>query len=76
MEIRWINRGRMYVEINGRVLNVGGEAMLNHNPDYLIYARYVGWEDGGALAEEDKAALLDDVVQEAAKRDWKFEIDW
>jgi len=35
----------------------------------MIYARYINaWDDGTPLGEEKKTALLDQVVEEAARR--------
>jgi hypothetical protein len=64
--------------IDGRALVIGGE-ILGDVPDtvYVIYARYVtSWDDGTSLSDEERAELLDEVVDEAARRGWKFEIDW
>jgi hypothetical protein len=63
--------------VGRKTLHVGGEALLEGDPDYTIYADYIThWEDGTPLSEDEKAAILDDVVAEAARRGWKFEISW
>jgi hypothetical protein len=52
---------------------------LAHWPDisYVIYARWItAWDDGTALSDEERAELLNEVVDEAARRSWMFEIDW
>ena len=64
--------------IDGQVLRVGGE-IVGDWPDtgYVIYARYItAWDDGRTLSNEEQAELLDEVVDEAALRGWKFEIEW
>ncbi len=43
---------------------------------YVIYARYItAWDDGTTLSDEEQAELLDEVVDEAVRRGWKFEIE-
>lgn len=60
-----------------KTLRVPGEALLAHDPDYLIYAQYIThWEDGTPISDEEIAEVLDRLVDEAAKRGWKFEIEW
>jgi hypothetical protein len=63
--------------VGNGVLHVGGEALLEHDPDFLIYAQYIThWEDGAPISDEEKTEVLDRVINEAAKRGWKFEIEW
>jgi Immunity protein 74 len=77
VDITWVNRGLVVVRDGGRILHVGGEALLERDPDYLVYARYITrWEDGTLISDEEKSDLLDRLVDEAAKRGWKFEIEW
>jgi uncharacterized protein YeaC (DUF1315 family) len=81
VDIRWVNRGLVVVSVGKwprkKTLHVGGEALLAHDPDYLIYARSIThWEDGTAISDEEKAEVLDRLIGEAAKRGWKFEIEW
>jgi SHS2 domain-containing protein len=43
----------------------------------VIYAAYIQqWDDGTPMPDEVKAATLDQIVQEAATRGWRFEIVW
>lgn len=77
MEIEWVNRGLVTLRVGGRVLKVGGEALLEHDPDFLIYASYLThWEDGSPLSGEQKTEILDRLVEEAARRGWRFAIEW
>jgi hypothetical protein len=77
LELQWVNRGRVIARLGDRTVTVGGEALLEHDPDYMIYARYItAWDDGALLGEDEKARLLEQVVEEAARRGWKFEIEW
>ena len=77
MEITWVNRGLIIVRVNNKSMEVGGEVLLEHDPDFLIFARSVTrWADGTPITEEEKAALLDELVDAAAERGWKFEISW
>jgi hypothetical protein len=77
MEIEWEEPGLVIVRVRGRVLRVGGESLFDRDPDFAIYPSFIGyWEDGSAISDEEKAAVLDDLVDEAAKRGWKFEIRW
>jgi hypothetical protein len=77
LELQWVNRGRVIARFGDRTVTVGGEALLEHDPDYMIYARYItAWDDGAPLGEDEKARLLEQVVEEAARRGWNFEIEW
>jgi hypothetical protein len=77
LELRWVSRGRVIAQVGDRSITVWGEALLEHDPDYLIHAKSVrAWDDGTLLAEDEKSGILDDVVEEAARRGWKFSIQW
>jgi hypothetical protein len=77
VDITWVSRGRVIARANDRTLRVGGEWLLEHNPDFMIYARTVTcWDDGTAITEEERAKILDEVVDVAAEQGWKFEISW
>jgi hypothetical protein len=77
LEITWVNRGLIIVRINNKSVEVGGEVLLEHDPDFMIFARSVTkWSDGTPITEAEKVALLDEVVKVAAERGWKFEISW
>jgi hypothetical protein len=63
--------------IDGRTLRFGGE-IVGDLPDtgYVIYARYfTAWDDGTPLSDDEQAELLAEVVDEAARRGWRIEID-
>jgi hypothetical protein len=81
VDITWIDRGTVLASVGKwprkKTLRVSGEALLAHDPDYLIYAGSIThWEDGTLISDEEKAEVLDRVIVEAAKRGWKFEIEW
>jgi Immunity protein 74 len=81
VDISWVDRGSVIVSVGRwprrKKLRVAGEYLLARDPDFLIYARYIThWEDGTAISDEEQADVLDRVVDEAAKRGWKFEIEW
>jgi Immunity protein 74 len=77
VDISWVDRGLVIVRSGDKTLHVGGEALLEGHPDFLIYARYINhWEDGTSISDEEKADVLDRLVEEAVKRGWKFEIEW
>jgi hypothetical protein len=77
LELQWVNRGRVIARVGDRTVTVGGEALFEPDADYVIYAQYLtAWDDGALLGEDEKARLLDQVVEEAARRGWKFEIEW
>ena len=77
LDITWVNRGLVIARVNDRTLQVRGEWLLEHNPDFMIYARSVtSWDDGTPISEEERAKILDEVVDVAAERGWKFEISW
>lgn len=72
-----MNRGRVIARVGDRTVTVGGEALFEPDADYVIYAQYLtAWDDGALLGEDAKERLLDQVVEEAARRGWKFEIEW
>lgn len=76
MQLRWVSRGRVYATVDGRTLLIAGEALLEGDPDYLIYPQYIKqWEDGSPLSEEEKNRILADVIAEAARQGWKFEVE-
>jgi hypothetical protein len=69
--------GLVKAKIGEREISVGGEAMLNGNPDFVVYAQYLkAWSDGTPLTEEERTAFLDDLVEAASRRGWKFEVEW
>jgi Immunity protein 74 len=73
LKVEWVGRGLVIVRTRGKVLHVGGEALLKHDPDYVIYARYITrWEDGTLITDDDRARVLDELIDEATKRGWKF----
>jgi len=77
VELTWDMR-TVIAHIDGRALRIGGE-IVGDWPDtgYVIYARYItARDDGTTLSDEEQAELLDEVVNEAARRGWKFEIEW
>lgn len=77
MELEWNSRGKVTVTIDGRIVVIPGELLLEHNPDFLIYAKYLSsWQDGAPSASEEKEQLLAEVVAEAAARGWIFEIEY
>lgn len=77
MEIEWVGRGLVIARIGDRSIRVGGEYLVNHDPDFLIYARSVtSWDDGTSVSELERAALLDEVVDAASRAGWKFTISW
>ena len=76
MRLDWPSRGTVLAHIEGRTLRISGEALLESDPDFLIYPQYiVEWEDGAAISDEERDAILADVMTEAAKQGWKFEIE-
>jgi len=75
MELTWVSRGWVIASLDGRTFEVGGEALLDRNPDLIIFPRSVSkWDDGTPIGELERADLLDQVIREAARRGWKFEI--
>jgi hypothetical protein len=77
MEIEWVGRGAVIAKIGDRSIRVGGEYLVNHDPDFLIYARTVAsWDDGTPISELERATLLDEVVDAASRQGWKFVISW
>jgi Immunity protein 74 len=75
VEIEWNHPHRVIVRVDGKALQVGGEGLFDRNPDFLIYPSSVThWEDGSAITAGERGRLLEDLVAEAARRGWKFEI--
>jgi hypothetical protein len=77
VHIAWVDPHNVAVRINGRHLHIGGEGLLGDETDFVIYAAFIRqWDDGTPMSDEVKAATLDQVVDEAAARGWRFEIVW
>lgn len=75
MEIEWNHPHRVIAHVDGKTLRVGGEGLFDRNPDFLIYPSSIThWEDGSAITAGEKRKVLEDLVAEAARRGWKFEI--
>ena len=76
MELVWENRGRVRAKVGDKEALVGGEAMLAGDPDFVVYSDYLkSWSDGTPLVGEERAKFLEDLVQEASRRGWKFEVE-
>lgn len=77
MEIEWPSPQPIKVKVNGRTLRISGEGLFDRNPDFVIYPSFIThWEDGTSITDEEKVEVLDNLVNEAAMRGWKFEIFW
>lgn len=75
MELRWPSRGTVLADVDGKVLRVVGEAMLERQPDFLIFPEYIThWEDSTQLEGIEKVDVIDRIIEEAADRGWKFEV--
>ncbi|QXJ24411.1 hypothetical protein AGRA3207_005730 [Actinomadura graeca] len=75
MQLQWPSRGLVLVDVDERRLKVVGEALLERCPDFLIFPEYIThWEDGAPLDPERKRELLAEIIEEAGKRGWIFEI--
>ena len=76
MDLTWMDPHNIAVQIDGRHLHISGEG-LGEDAGFVIYAASIHqWDDGTPMSGEVKAATLDQVVQEAATRGWRFEIVW
>jgi hypothetical protein len=72
----WVNPGLVIVKIDDRTLHVGGEATIEGPVHFMIYARYLThWEDGTPIGDDEKAVVLDQVLDLALKRGWTFKIE-
>ncbi len=84
MDISWVDRSLVVASVGRwprkKTLHVGGEWLIGDapdDPDFVIYARYIThWEAGTPISDEEQAEVLDRVIDEAAKRGWKFVIEW
>jgi hypothetical protein len=76
VELEWKSRGTVMVQTRGKTLRVAGEALLERDPDFLIYPQYMThWEDGSELGDDEKDEILREVIEAAAGRGWKFAIE-
>jgi hypothetical protein len=77
VEMTWVSPGLVIAKIENRTLRVGGEAIIEGPVNFVIYARYLThWEDGTPIGDDEKAIVLDRVVDASADRGWTFEIEW
>ena len=77
MHITWMDPQNIAVQIDGRHLHISGEGLVGEGTGFVIYAAYIQqWDDGTPMSKEVKAATLDQVVHEAARRGWRFQIVW
>ena len=67
----------LVANIDGRVIRISGQSFGDWpNITYVIYARWItAWDGGTTLNDEEQAELLAEVVDQAARRGWKVEID-
>jgi hypothetical protein len=76
--ITHMTRGSIELEVDGRRVTVNGEAFLpgHGSPDFVAYGDLLtAWDDGEALSEADKRAVLDDLRQSARARGITIEIE-
>jgi hypothetical protein len=78
MRLRWVNKGRVEALVGDRMVVIGGEALLlKEDPDYLIFPRTVThWDDGTPIDANERADIIERVIEAAAQRGWRFEIEW
>jgi hypothetical protein len=76
VHITWVDRGLVIFELEGRTVRVEGEALLEHNPDFLVFPRTVKhWEDGTPIDDVERHRILNLLTEEAARRGWRFEVE-
>lgn len=76
MDLYWVNRSLVVARIGQQVISLGGEALRGGKPDFVIFSEYVThWEDGTPLTPHEKRNLLAEVVSEATRQGWSFEIE-
>ena len=76
--ITHMTRGSIELEVRGRKVTVSGEAFLpgHGSPDFVAYGDLLtAWDDGEALSEADRQAVLDDLRESAQARGITVEIE-
>lgn len=66
-------RGSVTIEVDGRRATVQGEfyPIGSRGPTFEIYSKLLHtWDDGTALGDAGRQAVLDDLVAEARARGW------
>lgn len=65
------------VQVDGRQLRISGEGLMGEENGFVMYAAYIRqWDDGTPMSDDVKVSILDQVVAEAARRGWIFEVVW
>jgi Immunity protein 74 len=76
--MKWLSRGTFQVDINGRSVTGQGEPLVSEHgrPTYLVYSdTLVKWEDGGAVSDAERAAILHRIQEEAERGNWRAEME-
>ena len=76
VQLRWEGLHGLIAMIDGRWVRIPVENLLNDDPEFVVMPKYLThWGDGTALTPEEKRMVLDEFVNEATRRGWKFEVD-
>jgi hypothetical protein len=76
--ITHMTRGTIELDVGGRKVTVSGEAFLrgHGSPDFVAYRDLVvRWDDGEALTEADRDAVIDDLLASARARGITVEVE-
>jgi len=73
-----MTRGSVELSVGGRDVTMQGEAYArgHGSPDFVAYRNsLMQWDDGEALTETDKQAIIDDLLCDGRARGWSIEVE-
>ena len=69
---------RLHIIVDGRAVTVAGEMLvpMEGQPDFVVFSGMLNaWDDGTAIAADDKARIVAAILREAAEQEIRIEID-
>jgi hypothetical protein len=70
------DRGSVKVRVSGRIATVEAEMLIGRfwRPDFVVFPAQVKWDDGAGVTGVERAAVIDTLLADAARRGFELEI--